>query len=333
MENKAHALAAGLFTLLLGAALVAVAMWFGKQDASSVPFLVKTAISVSGLKVEAPVRYRGVEVGRVQSIRIEPGTDGQIRITIGVAQGTPITRSTFARLGYQGVTGLAFVALDDSGDSKQLLASTPRKMAEIPMRRSIMDTGEDLVLAFGEVAARVKTLLSDDNQKALRGALQGLELAAFKTAALADKAAVLADKGALLAGKTAVFAERAVALADKLGPGVASVPELVGDARAAIGKANGLVGTLNGLAVRIGDRVDALDRVAKSVEEVGSAARAVNEETLPRLNALVDDLHKETLALDRLLYTLGEHPQSIVFGAPPGAPGPGEPGFSDAGAD
>ena len=311
MENKAHALAAGLFALLLGAALVAAAFWFGKDDMQYVPFLVTTTTSVAGLKAEAPVRYRGVEVGRVQSIRVDPGIAGHIRIRIGVIEGTPITRSTYARLGYQGVTGLAYVALDDSGESKELLTSASRKPAEIPLRRSIMDTGEDLMTAFGEIATRVKTLLDDDNQKAVRRALAALEKATLKTAALADKTAVLADR---------------------LQAGVAGVPALVGDARGAIGGANQLIGNLDGLTTRIGERVEALNRVAKSVEEVVSTARAVNDETLPRLNALVEDLHKETRALDRLLNALGENPQSIVFGATRGKPGPGEAGFAPGGA-
>lgn len=310
MENKAHALAAGLFTLLLGAALVAVALWFGKDDVEYVPYLVTTTTSVAGLKAEAPVRYRGVEVGRVQSIHIEPGVNGHIHIRIGVTEGTPVTKSTFARLGYQGVTGLAYVALDDSGDSRELLKSGSRKMAEIPLRRSIMDTGEDLIAAFGEIATRVNTLLDEDNQKAIRRALSGLELATLRTAALADKTA---------------------ALAEKLEPGVAGVPGLVGDARGAIGNANQLIGNLNGLTSKIEERVEALNRVAKSVEEVGTTARAVNDETLPRLNALVEDLHKETRALDRLINAIGDHPQSIVFGAPPGKPGPGERGFGAGG--
>ena len=73
MENRAHALVAGLFTLLLGAALAVVAFWFSKDDVRLVPYMVSTNTSVAGLKVEAPVRYRGVEVGKVQSIRIDPG--------------------------------------------------------------------------------------------------------------------------------------------------------------------------------------------------------------------------------------------------------------------
>ena len=300
MENKAHALAAGLFTLILGAALVAVVIWFSKDDVEYIPYLVTTTTSVSGLKAEAPVRYRGVEVGRVQSIRIEPGAHGHINIQLGIHEGTPITRTTYARLGYQGVTGLAFVALDDSGESTELLRSDSRKPAEIPLRRSIMDTGEDLLAAFGEIATRVNTLLNEDNQKAVRRALAGLEQAALRTASLAEK----------------------------LEPGAAGVPGLVGDARGAIAKADRLIGNLNSLTAKIDERVEALNRVAKSVEDVGDTARAVNDETLPRLNALVEDLHKETRALDRLISSLGEHPQSIVFGAPPGKPGPGEKGFA-----
>ena len=65
-----------------------------------------------------------------------------------------------------------------------------------------------------------------------------------------------------------------------------------------------------------------------SVEEVGVTARAVNDETMPRVNVLIDDLARETRALGRVVNTLGEQPQSIVFGTPPGTPGPGEPGFT-----
>jgi len=93
-----------------------------------------------------------------------------------------------------------------------------------------------------------------------------------------------------------------------------------------------LIGSASGLALKLDARVDTLAHAVAgmqaSVEEVGIAARAVNDETMPRVNVLIDDVSRETRTLGRAINTLGEQPQSIVFGTPPGAPGPGEPGFT-----
>lgn len=313
MENRAYALAAGLFTLLLGAALIGVASWFGKDDIKRVPYMVSTNTSVAGLKVEAPVRYRGVEVGKVESIRIDPGSNGDIHIRLGISEDTPITKSTFARLGYQGVTGLAYVALDDSGASTEPMKSSPWNMAEIKLQRSIVDSSEDLISTLGEIADRANAFLAEDNQQAVKRSLAGLEKATLRVATIAEK----------------------------MEPGIVAVPALIGDARGALGDARGALGdarsalananrlmtSLDGLALKIDERVETLTRVAKSVEEVGVAARSVNDETVPRVNALVEELRRETQVVDRLINALGEQPQSIVFGVPAGRPGPGEPGF------
>jgi len=141
MENRAHALAAGLFVLLLGAALIAAGAWFGHDEMKSDYYLITTKQSVAGLKVDAPVRYRGVEVGRVEEIHIEPGPAGRIRIRIGVQENTPITNGTYAQLGFQGVTGLAYMSLNDNGSSTELLKKKGGADPSIPLRASVLDSG------------------------------------------------------------------------------------------------------------------------------------------------------------------------------------------------
>src|SRR5204863_447874 len=131
MENRAYALAAGLFTVLLAVALVAAGLWFRRDDVRFAQYVVTTTSSVSGLKAEAPVRYRGVDVGRVEAIKIEPGASGRIHVRIGVQEDTPITKSTYAQLGYQGVTGLAYVSLNDDGTSSELLNRDTRALDRV----------------------------------------------------------------------------------------------------------------------------------------------------------------------------------------------------------
>jgi len=307
MENRAHALAAGLFTLVLGAALAAVAMWFSKEDLKLIPYAMSTTSSVTGLKVEAPVRYRGVDVGKVDDIAIDSANGGRVRIRIGVREGTPITKSTYAQLGYQGITGLAYVLLGDDGKSQEPLQSGPAEVAVIRMKPSLMDDGEGLFNSFVEIADKVKRVLDDENQGRVRRTLAGLE----------------------------EVTQRASTVTKKLEPSLEAMPGLIAeaknlaaDARASMRKADQLIGSVNGLALKLDQRVDTLTHAVASVEEVGVTARAVGEETMPRMNGLLDDLSKETHALGRVINTVGEHPQSIVFGTPPGRPGPGEPGFA-----
>jgi len=294
MENRAHALAAGLFTLFLAVALVAAGLWFRRDDIRFSQYIVTSSGSVTGLRVEAPVRYRGVDVGRVESIRIGAAGLGRINVRIGVQEDTPITRGTYAQLGYQGVTGLAYVSLDDDGTSSERLKSEDGEPPRIEMRPSIFDSGLDLVAAASELSGRMKDLLNEDNRKLVTRTLAGIERASRQTAELAER----------------------------LQPGASEIPALVGDAR-------GVLADLGKLSRTLEERSAALDRMAASLDEVGVAARSFNDETLPRFNALVEQLNRDTRALDRVLKALDENPQSFVFGAPRGKPGPGESGFRD----
>ena len=307
MENRAHALAAGLFTLLLGTALGAVALWFGKDDLKLIPYVMTTSNSVNGLKVEAPVRYRGVDVGKVDDIAIDSANNGRVRIRIGVREGTPVTKSTYAQLGYQGITGLAYVLLGDDGKSQEPLRSGLAEVAVIRMKPSLMDDGESLFGSIIEITDKVNQLLAEENQGRVRRTLAGLE----------------------------EVTQRASAVTKKLAPSLEAMPGLIteakgmaADARASLRKTDQLIGSVNGLALKLDERVDTLVHAVASVEEVGVTARGVGEETMPRMHALIDDVSKETRTLGRVINTLGDNPQSIVFGTPPGKPGPGEPGFA-----
>ncbi|MDR0934304.1 MAG: MlaD family protein, partial [Burkholderiaceae bacterium] len=94
MENKSHALLAGLFTLVLLAAVLLGGWWLNRDKTVLIPYVMATRLSVSGLSPQAAVRYRGLNVGKVNEIRFDSAVPGQILVFFGVRPETPMTEST-----------------------------------------------------------------------------------------------------------------------------------------------------------------------------------------------------------------------------------------------
>ena len=115
MENRAHALAAGLFAIALGAATLLAVWWFSSQHQDVDTYHLVADGNVSGLSPQAQVRYRGMRAGRVTNIRLNPENPREILVDIEVESDIPVTRGTHASLGSQGVTGMSYVQLDDQG--------------------------------------------------------------------------------------------------------------------------------------------------------------------------------------------------------------------------
>lgn len=169
MENKSHALAAGAFVLLLAALMVSLAAWLTRDNRPLRLYELSSSETVTGLQPQASVRFKGVNVGKVIAIGLDPLAPGHVLIRIAIDEQAPITAATFATLGFQGVTGLAFVQLDDSGASGTSLPTQPEAPARIPMRPSLLsklsDQSENVMQALLEAIHRVNQLLSDDRQK------------------------------------------------------------------------------------------------------------------------------------------------------------------------
>jgi hypothetical protein len=76
MENRSHALTTGFFTITLLIAAILFGLWFNRDRVERVPYQIATALSVPGLNPQAPVRYRGLDVGKVGGIAFDPQVAG-----------------------------------------------------------------------------------------------------------------------------------------------------------------------------------------------------------------------------------------------------------------
>jgi phospholipid/cholesterol/gamma-HCH transport system substrate-binding protein len=138
MESDKHYFIEGLFiiVLLLGAALFAV--WLtGSGHRDDVVYRIRFAESVSGMSLGDPVKYRGVDVGTVTAMMIDPADPRLVQVDVRLRKETPIKTDTRATLKLKGITGVVFIELNGgSPDTSSLLAATPPgQMPEIPAEK------------------------------------------------------------------------------------------------------------------------------------------------------------------------------------------------------
>jgi phospholipid/cholesterol/gamma-HCH transport system substrate-binding protein len=178
METRAGYIVVGSFVIGLIVAGFAFVGWMAKVEFESAPvnYAIHFTGSVTGLQIGSGVRYRGVPVGSVTDIRIDPANIERIVVVIEVEDGTPIKRDTVATLGLQGITGLAYIQL--SGGTQASAKLAPRdgeRMAEIPSEPSgleqVLERAPELLEKIVVLADRVSTIVDEKNVQALTDTL------------------------------------------------------------------------------------------------------------------------------------------------------------------
>ncbi|HCX34953.1 MAG TPA: MCE family protein, partial [Rhodocyclaceae bacterium] len=249
MENRAHALAAGAFLLALSLAAAAALWWLsGKRDFTRDYVLVSTG-NVTGLNPEAQVRYRGMRAGKVQDIELDPADRRNILVTIRIDADLPITRSTRAQLAVQGITGLAYVQLSDSGASKQALAAGEDGLVRLPLEPSqwdqLSESAAGLIAQVRMTASRIDAVLDPRNVDSMTRTLARIESAsaAIESAARSMPEAV-AEARRLL---SEVKPERVRAILANLEVASAQAGPAAVAARALVARMESLVARLDAL--------------------------------------------------------------------------------------
>jgi len=228
MEREANYTAVGAFVLLVvGMAALFVYWYAGSADARDYKrYEIYFEGSVSGLNRGSTVRYLGVEVGRVVTIRIDNRASNRVQVIADIDSGAPISKDTLASLSLQGVTGLLYIDLLADADQKRKMESVPSE--QYPVIDSVKSNFDlflaslpDLVGRAADVTDRASRVLSDENIAAFTTTMRNIEKGSESLpATLRDAAAVVADL------KVAVNDVRAAAagartLVDTSGPDLA----------------------------------------------------------------------------------------------------------------
>jgi len=310
MENRAYAIATGLFVVLLGAGMALAAWWFGGETKPMDDYLLVTRYSVAGLKNQAAVRLRGIDVGKVQEISINPDNPLEILIRISVDRSVPITRGTYGTMGYQGVTGLAYVLLEDKGNSPQRLERGGGRLPQIAVKPSLLDvlsdSGTQMLDRAGDLLERINGVLSEKNRDSVARSLANIETASNEL-----RPALNAVDGAFTRMRQVLSDDNQL----KISRVLANVDAASVEAKPLAVEVRKLVANLQGLSEKL-DLITA------------ATADEVNGVTLPRMHELMGELVRNSRNLNTLLDEIERNPNAIIFGKPQPRAGPGEPGFS-----
>ena len=171
MNNRVNYSLVGFLVLLALLMMMAFGYWLLKptDDLEMQKYVIHFDESVLGLNLDAPVKYRGISVGKVVKLRINPNNSEQVEVLIDVFKTTPIKSSTVAKLTAQGITGLSYINLS-LGDRKAPPLKA-KKGDKYPIIKTMPSLFSRLEKSFGSVSENlsqtlVKTqeLLSENNQ-------------------------------------------------------------------------------------------------------------------------------------------------------------------------
>lgn len=185
METDKHYFTVGLFIIGIFIAAAFFSLWLGGTGhRDDIRYCIRFADSVSGLAVGDPVKYRGVDVGNVETMDIDPDDSRLVRVDVKLRKETPVKTDTRASLRLKGITGVVFVELaGESRDAPSLVSVTPPGqvpviIAEKSSLNAVLDQLPKTLKKIDDIAGQMKKLMSDKNIAALSDMIGQLRSAA-----------------------------------------------------------------------------------------------------------------------------------------------------------
>ena len=320
MEPKVSFTLVGLFIAMLGAALVAGIFWLSRTDYRGIYDRYYTYMdeSVTGLSTDSSVKYRGVDVGRVKEIILNPDDPEQVRLALDLARGTPVKEDTVAVLETQGLTGITTVNLrggsraappleKKAGETYPVIKSQPSfytQLRDAVSRLTADGQLADLLTNLNSLTQETRGVVDADSQAKMKRILTDLDQV---TQIIAAHRVELAD--GIAKGNMALdrFARAAKQLDERL-------PEVLEQTAAS--------------ARALGDMTRAVSRTSASLSTTLDGSRAdiaqFTGQTLAETGFLVAELRQLTATLQRLASDLEREPSQLIFGRAAPARGPGE---------
>ncbi len=319
MESEARYAWVGAMLIALFLAL-AVALYWLSGASDKLPSTRYTVYfqkqSLEGLQIGSEVRMRGIHVGRVADYRILPDTTRGVRVLLEVDARIPLLEGAQAVVNRKLVTGIAGVDLSNTNAGAapltRLLPGEPYPVITEGVPEITRMTGvlEDLGNRGGETLARINTLLSDNNQRALASTLANTRNLTGQLAASAPALQATLEESRRAAERLEQVGATADAAITAAGQRIDTLA-----ARS--------VDTLNSVRGVLDDASATLNQTRADIGQLSLNLRLATDLTSQDLQATTKVLRDGAGSLQHTARALGE-PERILFGPQPDSLGPGE---------
>ncbi|MFI4895015.1 MAG: MlaD family protein [Steroidobacterales bacterium] len=303
MEREANYVAVGIFVLLMLVMGALFVYWYSdtRDHRDFVRYEIYFDGTVSGLSEGGPVRYLGVDVGRVRRIRIDPRAANRVQVVADIDVTTPISERTLARLSLQGVTGLLYIDLEqqrDDDSQRRIMAAVPSE--RYPVIRSahsdfdqFLSSLPTLTARLNELVDRTSRMLSDSNIRAVTRLIDNIDQAASGLPRSAHSLDALVD-----------------ALRESTAAAQRVIDDLHGTTQTASVDLLAAVQKLRATSDNLASASGTLNAVAN---ENRDQLRNFVSEGLPQFEALLRDSRAAAQQIGDLSRTLAENPSQLIY--------------------
>lgn len=313
METRANYALIGAFVLMAVAAVVGFALWLGSSQFNR-DYAIYDVIFPGPVSLEegASVRYIGIKVGEVETVRIDRRDASMVRARLRVDRTTPVKSDSTAIIDFAGITGVTFVQINAGSDDAGPLL--PQPYQDIPVIQAgetplaaLFDGGAEIVGQAGVTIEQLSDLLTDENIAAMSQTLANVR---DITAAISEEdAALLAQTIDTLASLERAGVNLSEASTDITSVAASLDRELV----SLNAELKGLVDELNGAT---GNASEMLTESRRAIEAATVLVEGGASDTVQQTGLAAQELRVLIARLDRLTRELEQNPQGLVVGKP-----------------
>lgn len=313
METRANYALIGAFVLMAATAVIGFALWLGSSQFNR-DYAIYDVVFPGPVTLEegSSVRYIGIKVGEVETVRIDRRDASMVRARLRVDKSTPVKSDSTAIIDFAGITGVTFVQINAGSDDAGPLLPPPYEetpviqAGETPLA-ALFDGGAQIVGQAGMTMEQLSGLLTEENVAAVSEIL--LNVRDISAALSEDDKALLGQSIATLASL-----ERAGDNLNKASSDITLVATSVDQELASLNaELKALVGELNGAT---GNASEMLTESRKAVQAATLLVEGGASDTVQQTSLAAQELRTLIGRLDRLTREIEQNPQGLVVGKP-----------------